>query len=139
MQACTYASKVEPEFFVGAEPDESILRVNGQILPLAGSIIAFVETAIHKRAVILGKPMSHLFQSVREGHPSLNPNRTLMIGDRLNTDIAFGNNNAVKYTLLVESGEHKFEEAVSASQTAGREKHVPTHCAPSLGYLNQFL
>lgn len=124
---------------MASEPDESIVRVNGQILPLAGSTIAFVRTAVHRDPVVLGKPMSHLFQSVMDAHPELDPSRALMIGDRLNTDIAFGNNNHVMYTLLVESGESKLEDAVKASQTVGREHEVPTHCAPSLHTIAQFL
>lgn len=83
--------------------------------------------------------MCHLFQSVRETHPELDVSRTLMIGDRLNTDIAFGNNNSVKYTLLVESGENCFQDAVNASQVTGHENQVPTHCASSIAAVTQLL
>lgn len=130
---------MQDHLFVASEPDESIVRANGQILPLAGSTISFVRTAIRRDPVILGKPMSHLFQSVRDAHPELDPSRALMIGDRLNTDIAFGNNNHVEYTLLVETGENKLKDAQKASQTVGREHEVPSHCAPSLATLTEFL
>lgn len=97
-----------------------------------------MERATGRKGIVIGKPEKLFFQTIVDKRPDLKPERTLMIGDRLVTDIAFGRNNDVRYTLLVGSGVNKLEDAVTASKTPGQERYVPTHYAPSLDYLNQF-
>jgi len=73
-----------------------------KILPGAGSCLASIETAIGRTPKIVGKPEMWMLESlIREFH--LDPNRTCMVGDRLETDIAFGNHGKLK-TLLVLTG-----------------------------------
>ena len=134
-QACTYASRVAAEYFVVAEPDESIKGVNSAVVPLGGALAACLQAATGKQAVFLGKPKTYFYQAIRRANPSLDPSRTLMIGDRLNTDIAFANQSNIRFSLLVETGEDSVRDATRAAQTAGLEHLVPTHSIDSLGHL----
>ncbi|RWS25239.1 hypothetical protein B4U80_02031, partial [Leptotrombidium deliense] len=58
-----------------------------------------------------------------------------MIGDSLKTDIAFGNNNAFKYTCLVETGTDTYEDILQANDN----DIIPTHFIRSLADLNKYL
>lgn len=57
----------------------------------------------------MGKPENYLCEIFFKDEIKTNSKRFLMIGDRLNTDILFGNNNNFQ-TLLVESGVHKMDK-----------------------------
>ena len=64
----------------------------------------------------------------------LDPSRTIMIGDRMNTDILFGRRNKLK-TFLVLTGfetEKSLEQAVQSDQPALNEQ-VPHYYMPSIG------
>ena len=41
-----------------------------------------VATAAGRDPVVMGKPHPAMFEEVRKSHPSIDPKRTLMIGDR---------------------------------------------------------
>jgi 4-nitrophenyl phosphatase len=78
------------------------LPVEGTLLPGAGSLLAAVETAAGTRAVVIGKPERGLAAalSLDTGIPAA---ETLFVGDRLDTDIAFGLAAGMQ-TLLVFTG-----------------------------------
>ena len=48
-----------------------------------GAMVAAVTTAAGRQPVVLGKPSKFMFEIVQRRHPSIQPARTLMIGDRL--------------------------------------------------------
>ena len=68
-----------------------------------------LEPVTGKDAIPLGKPYTFFFNCIKKIHPDIDPKRTLMIGDRLTTDMVFGRNNGLK-TLFVQSGIGTFEE-----------------------------
>lgn len=45
----------------------------------------------HQPDVTLGKPNGMFFEIVKERHPTIDPWDVMMVGDRLETDIAFAN------------------------------------------------
>ena len=45
-------------------------------------MVAAVETAAGRKPFVLGKPNKFMFEIVQKRHPSVQPERTLMIGDR---------------------------------------------------------
>ena len=51
-------------------------------IPGTGSMVAAVKTAAGREPVVLGKPSRFMFEIVQKRHPSIVPERTLMIGDR---------------------------------------------------------
>ena len=68
----------------------------------AGSILAALETASGVKATLAGKPQPFMFQYAMR-KMSTKPTETLVIGDRLDTDIA-GGQNAGCVTAVVLSG-----------------------------------
>ncbi len=86
---------------VGTNGDAAIPSAEGMI-PGNGSLLAAIETASGKKALVLGKPASAMYESALRavGTP---PARTLMIGDRIDTDMT-GARRAGMITALVLSG-----------------------------------
>ena len=101
-----------------------------------GSMVAAVATASGRQPVVLGKPSKFMFEIVQKRHPGILPERTLMIGDRANTDILLGKNCGLQ-TLLVGSGVHSLAEtrAWETSQDTEQRKMVADFYADKLGDL----
>lgn len=74
--------------FLGTNPDETYLTPNG-LAPAAGVILAAIETASGVKPIIMGKPEKEIFLQALSRLGSL-PEETLVIGDRLDTDIIGG-------------------------------------------------
>lgn len=71
--------------------------------PDCGSIIKLLETATGRRPLIIGKPKPAMVQLAME-KTGFGPQQTLVVGDRLYTDVACGVNAGVD-TVFVLSGE----------------------------------
>jgi 4-nitrophenyl phosphatase len=87
--------------FFGTNPDLTYPTPDG-LAPGAGACIAAVEAASGQKAVMAGKPNPYLF-TVAMQRMGTSPGKTLVIGDRLETDILGGQRAGCK-TLLVLSG-----------------------------------
>ncbi len=61
-----------------------------RLMPGAGTIVCAIATATSKTPIVLGKPNPAILQTFLSHHP-LPLERTLLIGDRLDTDIALAN------------------------------------------------
>lgn len=85
-QACTLIRKGAE--FIGTNPDRTFPTPQG-LIPGAGSILAALEAATDVRPVIAGKPSPALFE-LAMARMHLEPGSTLVVGDRLDTDIAGG-------------------------------------------------
>ncbi|KAJ8654629.1 hypothetical protein O0I10_009680 [Lichtheimia ornata] len=87
---------------------------DGSILPGAGSIASPIIKALNRDPdVVLGKPAQNMLQTIfAEYH--LDPKRTCMIGDRLDTDIEFGVKGGIE-TLCVLTGVTSEVEVLSSS------------------------
>ncbi len=57
-------------------------------LPGGGALAAVIESCTYKKAELIGKPSEHMAHIVRK--LKLNPEKTIFVGDELNTDIATG-------------------------------------------------
>lgn len=86
----------------------------------------------------MGKPSKFFFDCIKQVKPDIKEDRCLMIGDRLDSDIKWANNNNFRWSLFVESGVSSLENVKLAIET-GQEKLVPTHYCSDLGVLNKFL
>lgn len=89
--------------FIGTNPDKTFPSPEG-LTPGAGSILAAIETASGVSPKIMGKPYPHLFE-LALSRLNTQPCETLVVGDRLDTDILGGYNAGCK-TALVLSGVH---------------------------------
>jgi 4-nitrophenyl phosphatase len=87
--------------FFGTNPDLTYPTPNG-LDPGAGACIAAVEAASDKKAIMAGKPNPYLFEVAMQ-RLGTKPEETLVIGDRLETDILGGFRAGCK-TVLVLSG-----------------------------------
>jgi 4-nitrophenyl phosphatase len=90
--------------FIGTNPDNTFPGEN-EIAPGAGSILAFIEAASEVSPFIVAKPEPEMFRQALARLGSL-PEETLMIGDRLETDI-LGAQRTGLGTALVLSGIHQ--------------------------------
>ena len=99
-------------------------------------MVAAVKTASGREPIVLGKPSKFMFEIVQQRHPGIKAERTLMIGDRANTDILLGKNCGLQ-TLMVGSGVHKLSEARlwEASQDPEERRMVPDYYVDKLGDL----
>jgi 4-nitrophenyl phosphatase len=72
--------------FIGTNPDLTFPTPEGQV-PGAGAILALLEAATDVKPTIIGKPNPDMYQ-VALDRLGTTPEETLIIGDRLETDIA---------------------------------------------------
>jgi len=109
---------------------------NKLLCPCTGSMVAAVATAAGRDPIVLGKPNKLMFEIVQKRHPSVKPERTLMIGDRADTDILLGKNCGLQ-TLMVGSGVHSLEKVREweVSEKDEEKRLVPDKFANKLGDL----
>lgn len=72
--------------FIGTNADATFPMADG-LAPGAGSLLAALQTATSRQPRIMGKPAAPMFETALEV-VAAPPASTLMIGDRLDTDIA---------------------------------------------------
>jgi len=109
--------------------DSTFVMPGGIILPGGGSVVTSVETGLQATAINCGKPENVLFDLVNRAAGGLDVNRTLMIGDRVDTDILFGQRSGIR-TLLVFSGVTRRQEFKESEALA-----KPVYCLESVAGL----
>lgn len=87
--------------FIGTNPDKNIPTERG-LVPGAGSLIAFVETATQTKPIYIGKPEAIMLEKALD-HIGLAKEEVVMVGDNYETDICLGLHNGAD-ALLVLSG-----------------------------------
>ncbi len=85
--------------FIGTNPDVTFPTPVG-LAPGAGSILAALVASTDVEPHIIGKPAAPMFEQALKILGTA-PEKTLMIGDRLGTDILGGNNAGMKTALLL--------------------------------------
>ena len=95
--------------FLITNPDPTYPTSHGLTLPGAGSLSAPLRYALgpSRPPTVLGKPargMWECIEAVHGGEGGIDKERTIMVGDRLDTDILFGRECGLA-TMLVLSGE----------------------------------
>jgi 4-nitrophenyl phosphatase len=105
---------------VGTNGDAAIPSAEGMI-PGNGSLLAAIETASGEKARVLGKPAPAMYETALRavGTP---PARTLMIGDRIDTDMT-GARRAGMMTALVLSG--ATDDAAASAATLALDAIYP--------------
>ncbi|KAI0062590.1 HAD-like protein [Artomyces pyxidatus] len=118
----------DPSVVFLATNDDSTYPSASGLLPGAGSILAPLRYALGptRPPLSLGKPSVSMLDAIKAKH-DFDPARTLMIGDRLNTDIQFGKAGGLS-TLLVLTGIAK-EADLDGSDV------VPDYITASIGDL----
>lgn len=98
--------------FYGTNPDRTFPTPQG-LIPGAGATLAALEAATDSRAIIIGKPSPSMLYLALDRMGVL-PEETLVVGDRLETDIAAGQAAGCQ-TALVLSGVTDRERAAAWS------------------------
>lgn len=120
--------------FVATNPDNTFPSHGGRILPGGGTMVKMVEYCSQKTPVVVGKPSQWFLEQVIDTY-KLDRSRTLMVGDKLSTDILFGNDGKIK-TLLVFTGVTAAEYV--STQDHEEVKTYPTYTAESLPHVMKF-
>ena len=108
-----------------------------RIVPGAGCLVAAIEAGSGRKATTIGKPSSTLFECVKREHPDIDPSRTLMIGDILQTDIQFAANCGLD-SILVSTGADNEQTTMDAFKK-NPDIALPTYIIDSFGDIGKWL
>ena len=100
--------------FIGTNPDPSFPSPTG-LVPGAGSILALIAAATGQQPTIIGKPERGMFEAALR-QMSASANETLMIGDRISTDIQGAQALGIKTALVLTGVESEASLAASPVQ-----------------------
>ncbi len=99
--------------FVATNQDPTLPIEGGAVLPGAGCMVAAVRAATSVNPLVIGKPETYSVVKILEStHTS--PERAVVVGDRLDTDVIAGNR-AGTQTVLVLTGVTTRQEAEAAT------------------------
>ena len=98
--------------FIATNEDATFPVEGGRLMPGAGTITAAIRAATSVEPFVVGKPQLYAFEKILQltGVPA---QRTVVIGDRLTTDVLVGNRAGAE-TVLVLTGCTSREEADAA-------------------------
>lgn len=85
--------------FIGTNPDPSIPTERG-LAPGNGAILAALKAATQVEPTVIGKPEPHIYLLAME-RMHIDPELTLVLGDRLETDILGGQNAGMRTSLVL--------------------------------------
>ncbi|KNE58135.1 phosphoglycolate/pyridoxal phosphate phosphatase [Allomyces macrogynus ATCC 38327] len=122
----------DPEVLFIATNADSQYPVSGRTFPGTGALFQPLITSTGRQPTVIGKPHATMLDVIVATH-HLDPHRTCMVGDRLDTDIAFGRHGGCA-TLLVLSGVTREDQVPSAP-----EDMRPDYIVPSLGAFQDVL
>ena len=113
--------------FIGTNPDTTYPGEEG-ILPGAGSILAALKASTDVEPLVIGKPNEPVFEVVKE---KLTADELWVVGDRLDTDIAFAKRIGAK-AIMVLTG-------VNTLKDIEKSKIKPDLVLPSIKELLEYL
>lgn len=122
--------------FVATNTDESFpVPGTGLVMPGTGSLVCAVKTCAGREPFVVGKPSSYICNVLMERN-NIDPSRTLMIGDRCNTDILLGKRCGFK-SLLVLTGVNSLKDVEdwSKSDDPNLQELVPDFYAQGINSL----
>lgn len=121
------AFETDVDWFVGTDPDRTIPTTDG-LVPGSGAIVESIAAVAERRPdVVLGKPHAFTRALVFE-RLGCDPGDVLVVGDRLDTDVAFGRR-AGATTVLVQTGIDDYERPPPGDPESDRREAdvVPDH------------
>ena len=114
--------------FIGTNPDTTYPAEEG-LYPGAGAIIAALKAATDVEPLIIGKPNEPAYEVARERLGQVD--EILMVGDRLDTDIAFAKRFGMKAVMVL--------TGVSTLEDVERSEVRPDLILPSVKELIEYL
>ncbi|NXM73353.1 PGP phosphatase, partial [Serilophus lunatus] len=133
-QALRYLLRSPDCLLVGTNRDHRLPLEGGAAIP-TGCLVKAVETAAQREAFIVGKPNRFMLDCVAAEFP-LDPARTIMVGDRLDTDILLGTSCGLT-TLLTLTGVTALDEVWGHRDSGCPARHrlVPDYYVESIADL----
>jgi HAD superfamily hydrolase (TIGR01450 family) len=124
--------------FIAPNLDSTLPASNNRYFLASGACSAPLITATGRKPINLGKPETYILDLLVEEH-KLDRKRTIMVGDRLDTDIMLGVNGDIS-TMLVLTGDTvllkvNIGQGVDTKESLEDEKNEihPTFYIPSVG------
>jgi 4-nitrophenyl phosphatase len=115
--------------FVGTNPDPSLPTPEG-LIPGTGTVLAALEAASGVKPVIIGKPAPELYR-LALNRLNAKPFETLVVGDRLETDIAGGQELGCPVCVVL--------SGVASSEDAHKWRPKPNYILEDISKLLQIL
>ncbi|MCI6153440.1 HAD-IIA family hydrolase [Fusobacterium perfoetens] len=100
-KACDYIFAGIP--YIATHPDFVCPLDGGKCMPDTGSMIEMIKAVTGKTPLVIGKPNKHIIDGIIEKY-NISKEETVIVGDRLYTDIRTGLDNGIT-SVLVMSGE----------------------------------
>ncbi len=108
--------------FIATNQDDTIPTPEG-LAPGAGSLVAALKASTGKQPLVMGKPDAPMFEAALR-LLGTNPSETLMIGDRLNTDITGASLLGFKTALVLSGVATRAEAEISTIKPDGIYAHL---------------
>jgi len=93
----------------------------GYVLPGAGALNAAVANAANRESpIVIGKPGVHMLDLIVQEHVGIDVSRTVIIGDKITTDIKFARMNKLASVLVMtgSTDQQKLEELIQTALPA---------------------
>ncbi len=112
LKRATYLIRAGADF-IGTNADRTFPMPDG-LAPGAGSLLALLETATDRAPIVIGKPGAPMFEAALRAVKA-DAAHTLMIGDRLDTDIAGAQRVGMSTALVLTGISGRADVAASAT------------------------
>jgi phosphoglycolate phosphatase len=140
-KACSYLKQKDCLLIVCNNDDEYPSSDTRIVNPGPGKLVSAITCSSDKtlQPILVAKPTTTYFSLMRKVHPNMDPNRTLMVGDRLTTDILFARNNGIR-SLFVQTGLSHLDDMrkFADSPDSNDWNFVPDFYSKSLASLMRF-
>ncbi|KAG7169874.1 Glycerol-3-phosphate phosphatase-like 2 [Homarus americanus] len=125
LRATSYLANPECLFLATNTDKKYVVTGTRHHLPAAGILVNAIENASSRPPRVMGKPSLNMLYMLQARY-NVQPEKTLIIGDTLDTDILLGNECGM-WTVLVLSGVTTLQEArqLTTNQDPQKQKQVP--------------
>ncbi|KAK6741538.1 hypothetical protein RB195_009414 [Necator americanus] len=124
MKAATFLKRQEVEFLVTDE-DKTIPSPNPDyVIPGAGAVSSTVRAVSGRTPIVFGKPNKPIADFLKKHH-HIDAGKTVMFGDRLDSDIQFANDNGFASCFML-TGVNTMDD-VTKAEVRGEKHLLPTY------------